>query len=1149
MSVQFVIGNSGSGKTTYLCNRVIEESIAHPNRRYFYIVPEQFTMSTQRAFVRMHPDHTIMNIDVLSFHRLAYRVFTELGLDYLSVLDDTGKNLILHRIAHENPQAFPVLGKKLQRPGYIDEMKSLISELTQYHISPEEFLEMGETPGMPPIFASKTKEISFMYRSFLEFIRGSHITSEQILETLSEVIKDSVILKDAVFVFDGFTGFTPLQNDVVEKLMGISRNILISVILDPRDTPYFSFEEHELFAMSKKFMSKVLVLAEKSGCEIKEPVLLSYSEQSRFSKESVLGYLEQHIFRYREVPWEEDVSDTLEVFRLENPRKELEFCANEIRLLAKEKGYRYSDIAIVCSDISAYENYIPEIFPKYEIPVFTDASMELSYQPAIEFVLSFLEMMDRDFSYESVIHFLRTGLCDFTVEEIDLFDSYLYRSGVRKSEAYAHTFTVRPKEFLDEEMLSVNALRKTLYERIKDALDVFMGDSSIAQMSAAMRRLFDVFGVEEKMQKKSDAFLEKGEDVRAQEYRRIISMIYELFEKLDFILGEEHVSPKEYSDLLRAGFSAAKMGVIPPLMDGVVFGDLERSRLENIKVLFLVGAIDGLIPKVSGGAGILSQNERTLLKEADYELAPTERERSFMQKFYLYQVLTKASDRLTITYCRLDSDGATVRKSYIISELQTMFPQLSIQTGESKRENAASFTIYEECRDTFLYLCHELRKRGRLEGKQMEIFASLLAYFSDKKSEELEEMLQGVFFSYEKDPISRAVSRALNGSDLYVSVSKLERYAQCAYQYFLQYGLRLKERREHAFESYDIGNIYHEALNRFSILISENEGSWSGVSDEKVAVYIKQAVSETYGAMEKTEVFDKAREIYILHRLEETLKRTVWAIMRQVKKGAYEPKHFEVSLGEISHLTSLSYELQDDVRLHLDGKIDRIDTYETEDRVYVKIIDYKSGDKDLDYLSLYYGLQIQLVFYMGAAVEGLQSTYPQKQVVPGAMLYYHIDNPFVDASEDEEAVEKSLMMALRPKGRINDSEASVFALDEDFVTEDGTDSLAVRLKKKKDGGYYATSQLLDEGDFQMLSSFVRQKAIDTGEEIASGNIDVSPYKNGDKTGCDYCPYHGICGFDNALDGYSYKVFDPALDSNSVLERIREEINQRENHHA
>lgn len=1140
MSVSFLVGNSGSGKSTYLYHKIIEASLEHPEKRYFYIVPEQFTMSTQRALVSAHPDHTIMNIDVLSFHRLAYRIFTELGYDNLSVLDDTGKNLILHRIAVKNADQFPLLGKKLKRPGYIDQMKSLISELTQYHISPEEFSGMGDLSGMPPAFSMKTKEVSFMYESFLDFIKDSHITSEQILELLAQVIEESLVAKDGIFVFDGFTGFTPLQNDVVEKLMRISEKMIFSITMDPEDKPYFSYEDYELFAMSKKYMSTLRMLAQKTSTEVEEPMVLSLSETSRFSKDSAIGFLEENIFRDERRGYEKDASDEISIYRLDTPRDELEFCANQIRNLALEKGYRYGEIAIVCGDVSIYKNYIPEIFSKYEIPVFTDVSLELSYQPAVEFLLSFLEVMDKNFNYESIMHLMRTSLLGYSMEEMDLFDSYLYRSGIVGRKKYEHIFTVRPKEFSEEELLQIDEIRRDFMEKLGDGANVFTSDSTILEKSKAIRLLFERFSIAEKMEEKSAYYMELKDEVRSQEYGQIIGIIEDLLLKIDDVLGEEVVSAKEYSDLLRAGFSAAKIGVIPPLSDGVVLGDLERTRLENIKVLFLIGAVDSLIPKTSSGAGILTQNERMLLKDAEYELAPTERERSFMQKYYLYQVLTKASEKIFVTYHRLDASLAAARKSYLISVIEELFPGVFAVDANKTMGDLDWISTYPQCKNRFIELCHEFITRGSLEEEETKTFYGLLTYMKAEHEKDLNTILSGVFFKFENDPISRASARALNGGDVSVSVSKLEQYANCAYAYFLQYGLRLQERREHAFETYDIGNMYHEALNRFSLLMKENHTSWKDVSEEKVSVYLRQAIKDTFDTYEKTEVYEKAREVYILHRMEETLKRTVWAIMRQVRQGNYEPKHFEVKLRDISDASALTYELSDDVHLHLDGKIDRIDTYEKDDSVYVKIIDYKSGNKDLDFLQMYYGLQIQLVYYMGACINGFSSEYPDKSIRPGAMFYYHLDNPFVAAGSDPE-VEMSILKELKPKGCINEEDDSIEGIDDAFYKGDVDESLVCNMKKNKDGSLHKKSQTIPQKDFDYLMEFVQKKVLETGEEIAKGNIPVSPYKKGDASGCSYCPYHGVCGFDIGLDGFEYKKMDPTLTSQSAFERIKKEM--------
>ncbi len=1143
MSVQFVIGSSGSGKSTYLYDRVIGESMKYPKKRYFYIVPEQFTMSTQRTFVARHPKHTIMNIDVLSFHRLAYRIFTELGKDDVAILDDTGKNLILHRIAHENLDKFSVLGRKLQNPGYIDEMKSLLSELTQYHISVEELRGMADTKGMPPVFSKKVDEIAFMYESFLSYIKDSHITSEQILEELAKVLPKSELVKDAVFVFDGFTGFTPLQNDVVKALMPLADEMLFSVIMDANEAGFSSVEEEDLFAMSKKYIQKVSLMAKETNVEIKDSIRLELRDTSRFTKDSTFGFLESHIFRDGGEIYEKKTDD-IAIVRLDNPREELEYCASEIhrRTTCTEgestSDLRYSQIAILCGDVATYKDYVDEIFSKYDIPVFTDATLELSYQPAVEFVLSFLEMVDSNFTYESVIHFLRTGVLDFDLEALDLFDSYLYRSGIRGWKKYQHTFTVHPKEFDEEELLSVNELRKALVESIAPAVEIFSKKGSVTAKSEAFRQLFAIFRIEEKMEQKSKKKLELGDEERASEYAQIYGLICDLLEKLDSILGDEVVDVREYSDLLRAGFKGVKIGIIPPLMDAVVFGDLERSRLENTKVIFLIGAVDGMIPKVSDSAGILSQNERELLKAADYELAPTVRERSFMQKFYLYQMLTKAGEKLIVTYSRLDKDGASCRKSYLIPTLMELFPTLEIQLLDGASSTKPQLVTYHQCKNRLIELSRRLTERGSLDEDVAE-FRSLLLFFSNCYPADLQRILDGVFYTYEGNRIASAIHREFMGDALYVSVSKLENYARCAYRYFLEYDLRLKERKEHAFEMADVGNLYHEALARFSNHM-EKEDAWFTASDEQVVDFLDTSLRETFETMEKTETFDEAREVYLLHRLRGTMLRTVWALMKQVRQGSFRPKHFEVSLSEISSVSQLTYEMENGSKLILDGKIDRVDTFENEDTMYVKIIDYKSGDNSIDFASLYYGLQIQLVYYLKEAVEGLQNSHPDKEVLPGAMLYYHIDDPIIKTEDSGKDIETEILRQLRPSGLINDSTDNISAMDHDTLEPDFSDSLVARFKKKKDGDFDAYSQVLSPERFGLLSEFIEKKVLSAGSRILSGEISAHPYKRKDKSGCDYCPYHSVCGFDLSINGFDYNKCNLDLKKDDFFERISEE---------
>ena len=534
----------------------------------------------------------------------------------------------------------------------------------------------------------------------------------------------------------------------------------------------------------------------------------------------------------------------------------------------------------------------------------------------------------------------------------------------------------------------------------------------------------------------------------------------------------------------------------------------------------------------------MSQSERELLKEADYELAPTVRERSFMQKFYLYQMLTKASDKLVITYSRLDKDGASCRKSYLIPTIQKLFPSLEQRIVGEDKEDHFTLVTYYQCKNRLIELCRKLTERGSLEEDVSE-FRALLLFFQNHYPADLQRIMDCVFYTYEGNTIGSEIHRQFMGDTLRVSVSKLENYARCAYRYFLEYDLRLKERKEHAFEMADVGNLYHEALARFSRHMEERD-AWFKASDKEVADTIDVAVRETFEAMEKTETFDEAREVYLLHRLKATLLRTVWALMKQVRQGSFKPKHFEISLSEISSVSQLTYEMENQAKLILDGKIDRVDTFENEDKVYVKIIDYKSGNNAIDFASLYYGLQIQLVYYLKEAVEGIQENVEGKEVLPGAMLYYHIEDPIIDAKDSGLDIETEILKELRPNGFMNDNPDNILAIDRESSNADFGASLVARFKKKKDGSFDSYSQVLSSEDFGLLSEFIEKKVLSVGNEIMGGKISANPYKRKNTSGCDYCPYHSICGFDLSIEGYDYKKCNLDMKKEDFFERISNE---------
>ena len=409
MSLQFIFGNSGSGKSSYLYEKVLEEAEKEPTKNFLVLVPEQFTMQTQRELVRRQKNHAIMNVDVLSFARLAYRVFDELGKQNLMVLEETGKNLVLRKVAEEKKDCLKVLGGNINKMGYIGEIKSLISELTQYNIGPEQLEEFLKTSSISETLRLKLEDVLVLYQGFGEYLEGKYITSEEVLSLLCDVAKESQIITNSVIVFDEFTGFTPIQNQLFGVLLPLAEKIMVTVTIDAEEDFYHSRGIHELFAMSKKTISSLLNIAQERKVPVEEPVVLKDGANLRYKNAPGLFFMEQNLFRVRK-RGQKNTGEEVRLFCMKNPREELSYVAGEIARLVREEGFSYKEIAVVTGDVAQYANYVPETFESYEIPYFIDQTKNILFHPLTEFIRAVLEVVESDFSYESIFRFLRSCL-------------------------------------------------------------------------------------------------------------------------------------------------------------------------------------------------------------------------------------------------------------------------------------------------------------------------------------------------------------------------------------------------------------------------------------------------------------------------------------------------------------------------------------------------------------------------------------------------------------------------------------------------------------------------------------------------------------------------------------------------------------------
>ena len=1141
MSLRFCFGPSGSGKSHRIYEEIMQRAAEEPGRNFLIIVPDQFTMQTQKDLVMRSDRDGILNIDVLSFGRLSHRILEEVGTKEMPVLDDTGKSLVLQKVAADLKEQLPAMGSLLHKQGYIHEVKSAISEFMQYGISTQDMDKLITSAQKRGALAMKLKDLKTLYRGFQDYIRDHFITTEETLDVLRRSLSKSKILKGSVVVFDGFTGFTPIQNRLIQELMRVCAETIVTVTIGVGEDPYKMDGEQKLFHLSKKTVADLEKLAAEAEVERGEDLFVK-GGPNRFAKAPALHYLEQNLFRYQYEPYAGEQQE-IHMFEALSPREEVHQTALYIRHLIREQGMTYRDIAVVIGDLEGYASYVETEFGQLEIPCFLDRTRGIVLNPMIEYIKSALQLYIKDFSYDTVFHFLRSGMADISREEIDELENYVIRTGARGYRTYSRLFTRRTEELQGNAEGSEQAEEKTM-ERLNRIRQQFMDAVEILHMGSQEKagdyvsHLYDFLEqnqVQQKLLNYQQQFEKEGDLSRAREYAQIYRLVMDLLDQVYELLGEEEISRQEFADILEAGFGEITVGTIPQNVDRIVVGDMERTRLKQVKVLFFLGVNDGNIPKNASKGGIISDMDREFLIESGTEMAPSPRQQMYIQRLYLYLNMTKPSEQLYLSYAKVNSEGKGIRPSYLIDTVRKLFPAMSVEYPQ----NRSRLEQIEGRQEGARYLAEELREyvEGTLpEEERQDFYLMYRAYEADAAGRDL--LTRAAFRRYRESGLSRIVARALYGQQLENSVSRLETYAACACRHFLQYGLSLQEREEFGFEASDMGTVYHAVLENFAGKLAESNLTWWDFTEDFAAKAVKESVEAYAATYGETVLYSSARNEYAITRMSRILTRTVLTLQKHLKQGSFQPDDYELSFRFAEDLDSIHVDLSEDEKMHLQGRIDRIDVSEDAEHVYVKVIDYKSGNRKFDLAALYYGLQLQLVVYMNAAMEMESRKHPDKEIVPAALLYYHIDDPTIETPVEltDEQINEQILAKLRMNGVVNSDPEVVERLDRYMQDK----SVVIPVEKKKDGSFSARSGVLSREEMQLISSYVDAKIRSIGREILDGKIAANPYEKGNEEACTYCAYKKVCGFDGSIPGYEKRQLED-LDKQALMQRMKETV--------
>lgn len=1115
MALQLIIGVSGSGKTEWLNHFLINESLANPEKQYMILVPEQFTMETQKAITMMHPNHGTMNIDILSFVRLAHKVFVERGCEDYVVLDDMGKCVILQKAALKQEKNLQVFGRNLRKSGFISELKSMLSELYQYGVTPEHLETALHRIRSQSVLAGKLKDMITVYRAFAGELDESTITAEELLPVMCRYLPESPIIRNTVIALDGFTGFTPVQYQVLSCLLQYGAEVMVTVTADPVKDYHKEGVPHDLFYLSHQTVKKLCNLAAELEVPVKQDICLFRNqgevprntdcicvipERNRFTDAEPLAFLEKYILRFRKPVFSGNTGNHAPFVSVyDSPVEEVKQICEEIYRLVRKGGCRYREIAVITGDPEGYAPLFRQELKQYDIPCFIDEKRNLMDHPLVEYIRSLMEVVLRDFSYESVFRLLKSGLWEISPEDRDYLENYVIACGIRGHKRWAEPWTRERRSGIYTDFDRINRIREAVFAPL---FSLYEGWKEKGINVRTQIEILKEFLVKQKIEERLQAFCEyfKQQELflLEKEYSQAYELVVALLNEIDTLLGDTVMSLRDFSACFDSGLEEIRVGTIPACTDRLLIGDMERTRLSGIKVLFFAGVNEGQVPKSDSGCGIFTDYDKEQLLDCDIELSPTGRMNSFMNRFYLYLALTRPSDQLYISYVKADRSGKIMRPSVVINELLSMYPGMEIREPSVLSEQVPDSPV-----GIRRYLISSLADPDQAVSDP--VWLQMFYYCAEKNPDLVEKLLLAVSDGYQEESLTRDLARRLYGQALQASVSRLEQQAACAFAHFLRYGLKLSERETFSFETVDMGNLFHSALERYFRKVKDEKLDITSISEEKRKALVHICVMEAAGEVGHDILDDSARNRWLKGKLERITDRTAWALGEQLKTGGYETDSCEV-IFEPDRTDAFSIPLSADQKMLLRGRIDRIDTREDEDRLYVRIVDYKSGSKTFDLVSVYYGLQIQLVFYMEAAEENLRKRNPDKQILPGGVLYYNISDPVIDRKPDME--DEEILSAILEKLQMN-GVAAISSLDEESL------ELAKKQKKSK-------VSLVSDRQFSSLQKYVHEMVRSLGQEITEGKIAVNPYAKGQSNACTWCSYKGICGFDKKRKGFGYR---------------------------
>ena len=1112
MALHFIIGNSAKQVRCELLAHMVERSGDYGGETFFF-VPEQANLDAERSLTSLRDGGCVMDIDIVSFRRLLHRLKDELGDRIPTILDDVGKSLLLRRVLSEHASELPRFGSKANKPGFIEEIKSLLSEFVRYEVSSEALSEASKGAG-DELLAYKLGELANVYRWFREKCGVTQITEDDIYNAMCPLVRESARLRGSTLYFDGYTGFTPTQYNLVGELMSVCKDMYVTVVVDPAELT--GNTRTACFRMSHDTIRQMSDRAKENGQTIAP---MTFVKDDGEGRAAALTYLSSTLFRRGKTSYtESDAEDAIRLVSAENRESEVRYTATEIVRIVRESNVAYREIGLVCGDVEGYEEYLRRVFDTAGIPFFLDRTTEVTDNCLVDYVRSLLKMFYTDMRTDYCMRWLRNPVNGYDEDSLNYLENFLIARGVRGLAMWKRGLTGNYGGHRVTKAEDCITFARKIFEEIEPLADVMTSaHTSVQEKTEALYTFLAKRGVYERLLVMSEE-IEK-EPVpwnlrRAAEYRAVYRAVIELLDRLYVLLPEPKIPLREYMDILDAGFSELRLGVIPPAPDSVMIGDCKRSRLSDTKYLFFIGVNEGVVPGSGHGSDLLNSRERELLADKfKITLADTEKESVDSEEYNILMVLQKPSKQLILSWSRSDADGKKLPESYVIRRVRRLFPKVTETRAEGQAASFFERIAVDGGLEELLARYRDAAEGGGDHGSDRAALRTLYTWYCEGGAgsgaplaagpEVLRDAQQGVFRQPE---LSAEVAGELYPDDMPYSVSRLQNYAECPFKHLVQYGLTVEERRTYEPNQLDNGNLYHKILEYVGMKAAEIGAAGRTPRGDEMVAFVNEGADLVKSDPEFECFFENNRSRHLFDTIVNNLKIVAPAIAAQLMQGRYRvdktEETFAAKLGDVS----------------LTGKIDRIDRSDDGDATYIKVVDYKTSGKKFQRELVTGGVDIQLPLYL--RIKQNEMREEGINCIPAAALYMPLTTDYTkgipeDENEDmSKRLKQDGAMVVESLDEPVTSDRYLTQLDVNFSAIQGSyKSEVIPIQADKQGVIKGNGAITDS-DMKGLLDEVESVVTDEVDRIRRGDVRIYPYLYGKgtstKTGCDYCHYRGLC---------------------------------------